>query len=224
MGPPPRPPHRGANTPRLGIRNRSRFSGVISDTPVEGRPLDDESALVEDARRGVPGAYEELVHRHQSLAVRTAYLITGESTEAEDATQAAFVKAFGALDRFRSGMPFRPWLLKIVTNEARNKRRSAGRRTGLELRLAGQPVRDDAAPSPEAAALAADDRRSLVAALNGLREEDRLAIAYRYFLEMSEEEIATALGCARGTVKSRLSRALVKLRRELELDRESTHG
>ena len=70
----------------------------------------------------------------------------------------------------------------------------------------------EAAPSPEAAALEAEDRARLLAAVNELGEGERLAIAYRYFLGLDEEETATALGVARGTVKSRVSRGLARLR------------
>jgi RNA polymerase sigma factor (sigma-70 family) len=178
---------------------------------VEGRPLED-TELVERARRGDVNAYEELVRRYQELAFRTAYLILGGAAEAEDAAQDAFAKAYYALPRFRAGAPLRPWLLRIVVNEARNRRKSAGRRANLALRVAADRPSEDAAPSPEAVALAAETRATLLDAVNQLREDDRLVIAYRYFFELSEAEMAAALGVPRGTVKSRLSRALGRLR------------
>lgn len=143
--------------------------------------------------------------------MRAAYLACGDASEAEDAAQEGFLKAYAALGRFRSDAPFRPWLLRIVTNEARNRRRSAGRRTGLALRAqAAEP--DDAAPSAEAAALAAEARRDLLAALERLRDDDRMIIGCRFLLELSEAETATVLGIPRGSAKSRLSRALARLR------------
>jgi RNA polymerase sigma-70 factor (ECF subfamily) len=178
---------------------------------VEGRPLD-ESELIERARRGDAGAYAALVERYQDVAFRTAYVVTGDAAEAEDAAQEAFLKAHRALARFRPGAPLRPWLLQIVANEARNRRTSAGRRAGLALRAAADRPPGDAALSPEGAALAAEQRAELLAAVNDLRPEDRLVIAYRYFFDLSESEMATALHCKRGTVKSRLSRALGRLR------------
>jgi RNA polymerase sigma factor (sigma-70 family) len=181
------------------------------DESVEGRPLDD-AELVERARRGDVDAYEELVQRYQRLANRVAFLVTRDGAEAEDAAQEAFVKAYYALGRFRSGASFKPWLLKIVTNEARNRRRSSGRRAGLVLRAAEERPSGDAAPSPEGVALDAEKRSALLQALETLPETARLVVMYRYFLELSEAEMATALGCAKGTVKSRLSRALVRLR------------
>ena len=175
----------------------------------------DESELIERARRGDDRAYEELVRAHQGIAFRTAYLVTGSAAEAEDAAQDAFVKAFRALGRFRRGAPFRPWLLRIVANEARNRRRSTGRRAELAVRAAAEDPSGGAAPSPEGAVLAAEESAALLAAVNGLREEDRLVIACRYFLDLSEEETAAALDWRRGTVKSRLSRALARLREQL---------
>jgi RNA polymerase sigma factor (sigma-70 family) len=182
---------------------------------VEGRPLP-ESELVERARRGDQGAYGELVQAYQGIAFRTAYLVVGDAGEAEDASQEGFVKAFYAMSRFRRGAPFRPWILQIVANEARNRRRSAGRRTALVMRTAADAPSGEAAPSPEAAILSGEQRDELLAAVNELREEDRLVIACRYFLELSEEETAVTLGWRRGTVKSRLSRALVRLRAQME--------
>jgi RNA polymerase sigma factor (sigma-70 family) len=178
---------------------------------VEGRPLDD-AGFVERARRGDVDAYQQLVQRYQGLAHRVAFLVTRDSAEAEDAAQEAFVKAYYALDRFRAGASFRPWLLKIVTNEARNRVRSGGRRAGLVLRAAEERPSGDAAPSPEVVALDAERKRVLLEAIETLPEMDRLVVMYRYWLELSEAEMATALGCAKGTVKSRLSRAIGRLR------------
>ena len=152
---------------------------------------------------------------YQEVAFRTAYLITGDASEAEEATQEAFVKAYRALGRFRSGAPFRPWLLTIVANEARNQRRAAARRASLFLRAAREGQPENSPSSPETAVLAAERRDELLEALGGLREEARWAIACRYFLGLSEEETAAILGCARGTVKSRLSRAIRSLRSEI---------
>jgi RNA polymerase sigma-70 factor (ECF subfamily) len=153
-----------------------------------------------------------LVRRYQDLAFRTAYVIVGGSADAEDAAQEGFVKAWYALPRFRAGAPFRPWLLAIVANEARNRRRSGRRQDDLALRVAEDRPSGDAAPSPEAAAVDREQRRLLLDAVGRLGESDRQVIACRYFLELSEAEMAAALGCRRGTVKSRLSRALHRLR------------
>jgi RNA polymerase sigma-70 factor (ECF subfamily) len=183
----------------------------MKNRSVGGRPLE-ETELVERARNGDVHAYEDLVRRYQEAAVRLAYPIVGGPGEAEDAVQDAFVKAYYALDRFRPGMPFRPWLLRIVTNEARNRRKAAGRRAHLAVRVAQDRPSGDAVPSPEVSVLEQEQRRILLEAMNRMGEKDRVVIAYRYFLEMSEEEMAQSLGWARGTVKSRLSRAIGRLR------------
>ena len=157
-------------------------------------------------------AYEVLVRSYQNLAVRTAYVITGQAADAQDAAQEAFVKAYYSMARFREGAAFRPWLLRIVANEAINRRRAARRQANLVLRAGDDRPPGDAGPSPEGAAIAGEEQRELLAAISGLRPEDRLVIAYRYWFDLSETEMAEALGCPRGTVKSRLSRALKRLR------------
>lgn len=181
---------------------------------MEGRPLED-AELVELAKDGDVRAYGDLVGRYRDIAFRTAYLIARNAEDAEDAAQDAFVKAYYALDRFRPREPFRPWILRIVSNEARNRRRSAGRRERLAQRVAERRGAGDAAPSPDAAALAQESRAALLVALETLPERDRLVIGYRYLLDLSEAETAAALGVRPGTVKSRLSRALVRLREAL---------
>lgn len=158
--------------------------------------------------------------RYQDAATRLAYVITGSADDADDAAQEAFVKAYLALGRFRSGAPFRPWLLRIVANEARNRRTAAGRRARLALRAGAAEGAAAAltAVEPEAAALAAVQRERLLAAYHDLGAAEQLVIACRYFLELSEAESAAALGCPAGTVKSRLSRALARLRAGLAAD------
>jgi RNA polymerase sigma factor (sigma-70 family) len=182
---------------------------------VVDRPLD-EAELVERARRGDLEAWETLVRTYQGIAFRTAYVLAGNAADAEEAAQDGFVKAHRALGRFRRGAALKPWLLRIVANEARNRRRSATRRERLALRAATQDRPGDAVPSPEAALLARESHEQLLAAVERLSEEHRDAVACRYFLELSEEETAAALGIRKGTVKSRLSRALAQLRETME--------
>jgi RNA polymerase sigma-70 factor (ECF subfamily) len=174
----------------------------------------EDADLITRARAGDVAAYEELVRRYQDVAVRTAYLVCPEA-DADDAVQESFLKAFAALPRFRDGAPLRPWLLRIVTNEARNRRRSAGRRQGLALRAAEREPHQGSEPGPEAVVIAAEARTELLAALATLRDDDREILGARYLLDLSEAETADTLGLARGTVKSRTSRALGRLREAL---------
>jgi RNA polymerase sigma factor (sigma-70 family) len=182
---------------------------------VEDRPLQNEATLVERAKRGDGRAYEELMMTHEAVAFRTAYLITRDAGEAEDAVQEAFFRAYKALHRFREAAPFRPWILRIVANEAKNRRKATARRSALALRDSRRPS-GDAVPSPEAAVLDADFRTRVLRAIDALPDHHRLVVAYRYILDLSEEETAAALDCPLGTVKSRLSRARDELRDALE--------
>jgi len=184
---------------------------------VGSRPLD-EASLVARAKRGDAAAYEELVRMHQAIAFRIAFVAAGDRADAEEAVQDGFVKAHRALGRFRDDAPFRPWILRIVANEARNRRRSAGRRAGLAPRAAAA-ASGDAAPSPEAAALSHERRDALLAALCALDERDREVLVHRFILDLGEEETAAALGVRRGTVKSRTSRALGRMRSALGEER-----
>jgi RNA polymerase sigma factor (sigma-70 family) len=174
-----------------------------------------EGELLELARDGDGDAYVELVRMHQDVAFRTAYLIVGSAAEAEDATQEAFVKAFRALGRFQAGRPFRPWLLRIVANEARNHRRSAGRRGALAARAEHELSRRETGVSPEESLLAAEGRAELLSAVARLSPADRLAIVGRFVLGLSDEEAAAALGVQPVVVRVRVWRALGRLRREL---------
>jgi len=128
--------------------------------------------------------------------------------------QEAFVKGYRALDSFRPGAAFRPWLLRIVANETSNLHRSWRRRTSLETRLALRPDTPDPV-TPEQSALTADTSAVVLAAVNAMPDRDRLVLTCRYFLDLSEAETAQVLAWPRGSVKSRLSRALDKLRRAL---------
>ena len=168
----------------------------------------DDAGLVERAREGDLDAYGELVRRHQAVAARVAAVVG--APDPEDAVQEAFVKAYRALARFKTGSPFRPWLLRIVANEARNRGRTVRRQAGLRLRIAAEPA--PPGELPEDAAVRAERRTRLLAAVASLNERDRLVVGCRYLAELSEAETAAALGCSPGTVKSRLSRALDRLR------------
>ena len=95
------------------------------------------------------------------------------------------MKAYRALDRFREGSPFRPWLLRIVANTARNRRRSAGRQLGLRLRAeAAEPRTAASRRRPRRILLRDERRRALLDAINALPADDRLVIGARYFLDL----------------------------------------
>jgi RNA polymerase sigma-70 factor (ECF subfamily) len=179
--------------------------------------VESEAQLIRRARARDAAACAALVRAHQDIAFRTAVLICADAHDAEEAVQDGFVKALRALHRFRDGEPLRPWLLAIVANEARNRRRSAGRRSRLAARVLAT-AEPHAAPAAEGAVLAGERSATLLAALDRLDERDRTVIGCRYLLDLSEAETARVLDVRPGTVKSRLSRALERLREEVGVD------
>ena len=176
----------------------------------------EERELVRRSRQGDVHAYGELVRQHQKIAFRVAYLVTKDTPAAEDVIQEAFVRAYRAISSFHPEAPFKPWLLQIVRNEALKHLRSSRRKARVEFRAENDlSLRAGVGPSPEEELLASERRAALIEAVKALREEDRLVIVYRYFFDLSERETAEALACPRGTVKSRLSRSIAKLRNSL---------
>jgi RNA polymerase sigma-70 factor (ECF subfamily) len=152
-----------------------------------------------------------LVARYTLRAHRAAWLL-GAGEDADDVVQESFVKAFRALPRFRSGEPFAPWLLRIVANETKNLLRSRHRRNALALRLSALEPGSATPDTPFDEAAAGERRAQLLAAVNALPNRERQALVCRYFLDLSEAETAQVLDWPLGTVKSRTSRALGRLR------------
>jgi RNA polymerase sigma-70 factor (ECF subfamily) len=177
---------------------------------VEGRPLNEQEQIL-SAKSGDVAAFEMLVRAHQQIALRVAYLVVGDATVAEDVTQEAFVNAYRALPRFRDDGSFRPWLLRIVRNEALNHRRRRGRQERLALRLAHDPVSGGAAPSPETTVIADVQRETILHAIGELPARFRDVVGLRYLIGLSEAETSATLGIPLGTVKSRTARALDRL-------------
>lgn len=179
-----------------------------------------DAALVEAARSGDVASYGRLVERYQTVAHRTAFAL-GAGEDTADVVQEAFLKAYVALDRFRVTEPFRPWLLRIVVNEAHNRWRWSSRHRTVPLPL----VADDlSAPArtPEQVAEDQETSRLLRDALLALPPRQREVVVCRYLLELSERETAQVLGVPFGTVKSRLSRGLAAL--QAALGPETTPG
>ena len=177
-----------------------------------------ESNLAAQARAGDAEAWEQLMREHQEAAFRLAYLILGDAAEADDAAQEAFIRAYRALDRYDPGRPLRPWLLSITANAARNRLRSAARYLAALQRSIRLPGAGAAAPGDQPAPAAANKQRGeiLWQAVRRLGQADQEIIYLRYFMELSEAETAQALQIAPGTVKSRLHRALTRLRSLVE--------
>ena len=189
-----------------------------------GGSIDDADAVAR-SRDGDLDAYAVLVARYTLRAHRAAWLL-GAGEDADDVVQEAFVKAFRALPKFRAGEPFAPWLLSIVANETKNLLRSRHRRNALTLRLSAMEP-DAATPdTPFDEAVAGERRARLLAAVNALPDRERQALICRYFLDLSEAETAQVLRWPLGSVKSRTSRALGRLRGLVPAEDQGTvsHG
>jgi RNA polymerase sigma-70 factor (ECF subfamily) len=193
-----------------------------------GEPLRDDADApeVRAAAAGDEAAFETLVLRHQRSLFNLALRLLGDRADAEDAVQEAFLRAYRALPRFRGDALFRTWLTGIAINVCRTRLAGAEARrrrvtsslvqrdpaTGEEKAL---PVPDQA-PNPEAKARAGETRAALERALAALTPEHREVILLREVNGLEYEELAAVLGCALGTVKSRIARARGALRQALE--------
>lgn len=175
-----------------------------------------EGELVARAQAGDAEAYGELVRRHRPAALRVAAAVLGTAQGAEapdDAVQVASERAWRAMGRLDAARAFRPWFLTIVANSARNDRRALQRRGRLAQRVAG--ITAGSVATPEDAAVERAEHGQVARAFGRLAEGDQVVLALRHVERMSEREMASALDCAPGTVKSRLSRATVRLRHQL---------
>lgn len=169
----------------------------------------DEAKLVARARAGDEEAWLALVDSYGQPIFRLAYLLTGDADDAADVAQETLLRAFRHLHRFDPSQPLRPWLLRIARNLAYNRRRSIRRFVAALGRWQAQrPLYTEHPGDPT-------PHDAVRQALQGLDVKDRDVIYLRYFAELSVAETATVLGVAEGTVKSRLARALVRMRAAL---------
>jgi RNA polymerase sigma-70 factor (ECF subfamily) len=173
----------------------------------------DELEAVKHLKEGDIGSLSVLVGLYQKKAIQSAYLITGDSPLAEDVVQTAFVRAYQRISQFDDGRPFWPWFVRIVMNDAVKAAQRLKREVSLD---AGEPslaeLLADGDPGPAAQMEDADFRLAVRKALACLTPRQREAVVLRYFLDMTEDEIAAAMDSPPGTVKSRLYRARESLR------------
>jgi len=176
----------------------------------------DEATLVRHAANGDAAAWEPLVLAHQEAVFRLSYLLLGDPDDAEDIAQETFLRAWNHLKRFDPTRPLRPWLLSIASNLASNRRRSAGRYlAALTRAFRNEPTSSSGIEERSVRHLEAND---LWKAVQTLSLPDQQIVYLRYFLEVSVAETAQVLHIAEGTVKSRLSRALERLRGIIQQD------
>lgn len=174
----------------------------------------DDLTLLTRAREDDHAAFAQLVRRHQNAALRVAAVICGSTTEAEDVVQDSMVDMHRHLGSYRGTGSVRSWMLRIVANRAKNHVRGRLRRLRRDDHHARLNVRTaDGADTTTEARL---EHEQLVVALRRLSPQDREVLGCRFVAGLSEAETADVLGIPVGTVKSRTSRALARLQRELE--------
>ena len=192
-------------------------TGQVSPEPVVSGQTSQEAQLIEQARQGDEVAWARLVTRHQDAVFRLAFLLLGNTDDAQDVAQEALIRGFYALDSFDSTRPLRPWLLRITSNLASNKRRSLAR----YVAAVGRWFQKEAAtvePDFQDRQVQQWEAQTVWQAVQRLSRSDQEIIYLRFFLELSVAETATAANIAPGTVKSRLHRALNRLRQVIAQD------
>lgn len=174
--------------------------------------MDDTQTAIRRLKRGDIGGLETLAKRYQVRAVRTAFLILQDEHAAQDVVQDVLLKLYRDIRHFDESRPFEPYLLRSVVHAALNRARRERRFTSLDgdPTLAERLLAGDA--SPESLAEARARAEEILAALAQLSPRQRAAIVQRYYLEMSEKEMAERLNAAPGTVKWLLNAARARLR------------
>ena len=168
--------------------------------------------LIQRIQKGDSAAYETLVQQHQEAAFRLAYLILGDVDEAQDVAQEAFIRAYRNLHQFDTERAFRPWILRITSNLARNRLRALGRYIHTLKRFVSTTITQSSPANIETESFKNYESQDLWRAVQRLRPEHQEVIYLRFFLDLSIAETAETLNIAEGTVKSRLNRALQQLR------------
>jgi len=199
---------------------------VASAAVLEVRSNADDQFL-ERLRRGEAAAFERLVAEHSGDIYALLYRFTSDAEEARDLTQETFLRAFQSINRFRGDANLKTWIYRIAVNQARNRWRWWRRRKRdvtvsldatdeRDKQPLGATLRNNDAVDPEQETLAHEREGQLREALLGLRQSYREAVILRDIEGFSYEEIADTLEISIGTVKSRISRGRLELRRKLE--------
>ncbi len=188
-----------------------------------------EKVLIQKSKKDDGQAFEELISPYQKKVLNLAYRMLGNVSDAEDAAQEIFIKVFRSLYSFNEQSAFSTWLYKVATNVCLDILRKRKRQNGGALisinRYSSQddeyelPI-EDGAPSPYEEAQKKEAMRALKSALDLLSEEQRAVIVMRDINGLSYEEIADVMECSLGTIKSRINRSRLALRKLLEKDKE----
>ncbi len=208
--------------PDESMKSRDNGDDTAGEMPEEGTPEPSDLELVRRAQRNERGAFDLLVLKYQHKVIKLVARLLRDPTEAEDVAQEAFVKAYRALGSFRGDSAFYTWLYRIAVNTARNAIASRQRRPldyeaelseSEQLNLASR-LRDN--DTPESTALSEEIRVTVNDAIEQLPEDLRTAIVLREVEGLSYEEIAAAMDCPVGTVRSRIFRAREAIDRALK--------
>ncbi|MGZ8847151.1 MAG: sigma-70 family RNA polymerase sigma factor [Pyrinomonadaceae bacterium] len=211
---------------QIALRGHADIETVASAAEIEVRPAPEDQFL-EKLRRGDAAAYEQLVADYSGDVYALLFRLTSDGEEARDLTQETFLRAFQSINRFRGDASLKTWIYRIAINQARNRWRWWRRRkrdvtVSLDAtsdereRPLAATLADDNSLSPEQETLAKERETRLHEALLGLSSSYREAVILRDVEGFSYEEIAETLQISIGTVKSRISRGRLELRRELE--------
>lgn len=190
---------------------------------------DSENVLVKRSKQGDVAAFEELIAAYQKKVLNLAFRMLGNSADAEDAAQDIFVRVFKAIPNFNEESKFSTWLYKVSTNVCldllrRRKRQNVNNTVSINQYSSDEeeyelPV-EDKAPTPYEQAQKSEAMRALERALDQLGEEQKAVIVMRDINGLAYEEIAEAMNCSLGTIKSRINRSRLALRKLLENDKE----
>ena len=178
-----------------------------------------EAALVARAVAGEPAAFEQLMVQNERRVLTLAWRLLGRMDEAQDAAQEVFLKAFRYLYRFDARKPLTPWLMRITVNVCRDLGR---KRQSLPTTFSAmdKPPAESATTGPEGNPhdeLAADERRQMLwTALDRLPNKERAAIVLRDLEGLSTEEVAALLKSSQATVRSQISSARLKIRKDID--------
>ena len=188
--------------------------------PVRTEEDAEDVRLMELVSAGDPGAFEQLVERHQRLVIGTVGRMLGNTSDAEDIAQQVFVRVWKSAKRYVPRAKFTTWLLKITRNLVFNELRRRSRHPQVPLQVESEeeerPIRDENAIAPDASMLEQELQKAIEAAIANLPETQRLAVILRRYEELSYEEIAETLDQSVSAVKSLLFRARTERRTSLQ--------
>jgi RNA polymerase sigma-70 factor, ECF subfamily len=211
---------------QIALRGHADLEGVASAAAIEVRSTAEDEFL-EKLRRGDTAAFETMVVDNSGDVYSLLYRLTSDPEEARDLTQETFLRAFQSISHFRGDANLKTWIYRIAINQARNRWRWwRRRRRDVTVSLDGTDeqrnlplaatLRNENAINPEQETLAHEREDQLRQALMGLRRSYREAVILRDVEGFTYDEISATLQISIGTVKSRISRGRLEIRRKLE--------